>query len=467
MGVSADPSIRVDALYRAYRQDVYRSLLRDLGSPADADDGTQAVFLNAFRALDRGCKPHAARAWLLAIAKNVARKTWRERARRDHDLEPDEIPAAEPGDESRRELVAVLETLPTGQRAALMLHELCGLEYGEISQRTGQSVAGVETSVFRARQAVRTAMRGNGALDHDVAAKLLKRLVAGKLTRGEREGVQAHLEGCPDCASVETRLRSTRSRTRLLSWLLSAPGAAQRLLALLQASPARGLGAVAVCALGLAGLAGDRPGQPDARPFSPDPEPVRAARVPVPGTGVGVGATSVSAVRIVPRTRAVVGAEPARTRAKPTRTKLVARRPGADAAPLPRGSERDTQPGAGRSSAAAPAPATGAPSPYVGRAAVEPPVLPKPAALPPVTVPDVGHQVVDDMLGLVDGPLPGDLDSAGAAVTGTATDVANDVGVVARSVTDDARRVAGATDLSDPVDALPTVAAVPPLPLPG
>ena len=152
--LSPDPSVRVDALYRAHRQDVYRLLLRDLGTPADADDATQTVFLHAYRALERGCRPHAARAWLLAIAKNVARRTWRDRNHTCDHVELDELPAAEPGDEARRDLIAVLETLPAGQRKALVLHELYGLPYEEISHLTQQSLAGVETSVFRARQAV-------------------------------------------------------------------------------------------------------------------------------------------------------------------------------------------------------------------------------------------------------------------------------------------------------------------------
>jgi len=50
-------SARTDALFRAHHDEVYRTLLRDLGSPADAEDGTQAVFLSAFRSLERGCAP--------------------------------------------------------------------------------------------------------------------------------------------------------------------------------------------------------------------------------------------------------------------------------------------------------------------------------------------------------------------------------------------------------------------------
>jgi RNA polymerase sigma-70 factor (ECF subfamily) len=257
--LSRDPRAGADALYRAYRQDVYRSLLRDLGSPADADDGTQTVFLSAFRSLDRGCRPHAARAWLLAIAKNVARRMWRERAGAGVELEPDSVAAAEPPDESRRELVAALETLPEGQRTTLVLHELYGLRYDEISQLTQQTVAGVETSVFRARRAVRTALRDNGALGHEAAARLLARYVAGKLTRQERVSLQAHVEKCAECTDAEAKLRSRRVRSHVLQWILAVPAAVQRMAAFVQSTPLRGAGAVAVCAAALASAAGDGP----------------------------------------------------------------------------------------------------------------------------------------------------------------------------------------------------------------
>jgi len=160
-------SARTDALFRAHHDEVYRTLLRDLGSPADAEDGTQAVFLSAFRSLERGCAPWSARAWLLAIAKNVARRAWRERARAAEGFEPDDVPAAEAPDEARRELFDALEALPAPQSRALLLHELCGMRYDEISEVTEQTVAGVETTVFRARRAVRSALLNDGALGHD------------------------------------------------------------------------------------------------------------------------------------------------------------------------------------------------------------------------------------------------------------------------------------------------------------
>ncbi len=193
-------SARTDALFRAHHDEVYRSLLRDLGSPADAEDGTQAVFLSAFRSLERGCAPWSARAWLLAIAKNVARRTWRERARAAEGFEPDDVPAAEAPDDARRELFDALEALPASQSRALLLHELWGMRYDEISEVTEQSVAAVETTVFRARRAVRSALLNDGALGSRGSRQA---------PRAVRRG-QAHPSGARSAAGAPRALRGVR-----------------------------------------------------------------------------------------------------------------------------------------------------------------------------------------------------------------------------------------------------------------
>jgi RNA polymerase sigma-70 factor, ECF subfamily len=424
--VSPDPRSRVDVLYRMYRHDVYRSLLRDLGSPADADDCTQTVFLSAMRALDRGCRPHAARAWLLAIAKNVARKAWRDR-RIAVELEPDALAADESPGESRRELFAVLETLPSGQRTALVLHELYGLEYAEISELTDQTVAGVETSVFRGRKAVRTAMQNGGAVGHDDASRLLRRLVDGKLTRNEREAVAAHVRGCEECATVEAGLRSGKRRRGVFLWLLSAPSAAQRLLGFLQASPARGLGAVGVCVLGLAAMPSDRPADAG----------IRAAAAPVfPAAAAPSTAVAARQPVLVPQTPAAKPQRPS------TSTSVRVVTPAGHPAPVA-GSRRSSAPRVRHAQPERP-PAAGPGQRPSGRAEARDastpprvttesvrravPALPEPIrATSPVDVDGTVGNVVD----LVDEAASGDPTGTGAAADATVGGALEDTGLPA------------------------------------
>ena len=430
--LSSDPRVGVERLYRAYRQDVYRSLLRDLGGPADADDCTQAVFLSAMRALDRGCRPRAARAWLLAIAKNVARKRWRERAQPAVELDDDTLPAGNGADDARRELFAVLEELPAAQRNALVLHELYGLDYAEISALTDQTQAGIETAVFRARRTVRTAMRDAGALQHDAASKLLGRLVDGKLTRNEREAVAAHVQTCPSCAADEAALRDGkgRGRSRFVFWVLSIPSAAQRLVGLLQASPARGLGAIGACALGLAAMPGDRPVDPSSGPATPS---VVGADV-TPRPAAAAAPSSVRASK--PDPRAVTHQQPTpvtrRSATPPGRRAAVERgrlQAGSPVVPKPGRETRAPADQPARPAARAERPAGSNPQPGAAKSAiVSVPSLPAPVATEtPVDV----ERTVGNLVDVVGAATSGDLKGTGAAVDATVGGVLEDAGLPA------------------------------------
>jgi RNA polymerase sigma factor (sigma-70 family) len=82
-----DPDRSFERIYRRHRREVYGSVLRDVRDPDEAEDVTQAAFLNAFRALRRGDRPEKPRAWLLTIARNVVRRRARLRAVRPQEVE--------------------------------------------------------------------------------------------------------------------------------------------------------------------------------------------------------------------------------------------------------------------------------------------------------------------------------------------------------------------------------------------
>jgi RNA polymerase sigma-70 factor (ECF subfamily) len=153
-----------ERLYRRHRGDVYRSVLRDVRNPDDAEDVTQAAFLNAYRALRRGSEPEKPRAWLLTIAQNVTRRSFRARATRPQEveLEAEALAAPEPGGPSATEIREALARLRPNQRAALVLREIGGLSYAEVAETLGLSVAAVETLLFRARRALREELAAAG-----------------------------------------------------------------------------------------------------------------------------------------------------------------------------------------------------------------------------------------------------------------------------------------------------------------
>ena len=202
-----------ERLYRKHVHAVYRYSLAVLHNEADAEDVTQTTFLNAYRAFQRGERPHTPHNWLIKIAHNVCRQRFRESSRRPREVELDDahtpattenadVPSA---DEIRR----ALGFLAFNQRAALVMRELEGRSYAEIAQVLDISVAAVETLMFRARRALREQLEGG--LTCDEAEKTLTILEKRKLSRTERGALRAHLRECKDCATLERRQRAQRT----------------------------------------------------------------------------------------------------------------------------------------------------------------------------------------------------------------------------------------------------------------
>jgi RNA polymerase sigma factor (sigma-70 family) len=153
--VDADRSFEL--IYRRHRREVYGSVLRDLRDPDEAEDVTQAAFLNAFRAMRRGDRPEKPRAWLLTIARNVVRRRARQRAEQPQEVELDSEPFLTLGEEqgsASADIHAALLRLTEAQREAILLREIQGRSYAEIAFELGLSLAAVEALIFRARRAL-------------------------------------------------------------------------------------------------------------------------------------------------------------------------------------------------------------------------------------------------------------------------------------------------------------------------
>jgi RNA polymerase sigma-70 factor (ECF subfamily) len=149
--------VTFEELYRGHRADVFRDALRELGNVHDAEDVTQAAFVDAYRAVLGGTQPQSPRAWLLAIAENVRRRRFRTAQRRPRELPLDEdFPlAAELPHEQAHALAEALAALPPEQRRVFALRELAGLSYDEIADEVDSTVGAVQMLLFRARRTLR------------------------------------------------------------------------------------------------------------------------------------------------------------------------------------------------------------------------------------------------------------------------------------------------------------------------
>ena len=129
----------------------------------DAEDVVQDAFVRALKYFDgfRGEAATSARAWLLAIVRNTA-YSWQRRHRADAlATEFDETqhsPAAEETQADGEALWSALERLAPEFREVIVLRELHGLSYKEISEVAGVPVGTVMSRLSRARERLREAL---------------------------------------------------------------------------------------------------------------------------------------------------------------------------------------------------------------------------------------------------------------------------------------------------------------------
>jgi RNA polymerase sigma-70 factor (ECF subfamily) len=162
-----------------YQQTTYSFVLRMLGDPNTAADVTQDTFIAAFRGISSFHAGSSFRAWLLRIASNMAYDHWRRVQRRPAEsldlLIDEEEPHAEgllsalaatntegnPEElllsQELQELIQQgLQELPLDQRVAVVLCDVEGFSYEEISASTQSALGTVRSRIARGRARLRT-----------------------------------------------------------------------------------------------------------------------------------------------------------------------------------------------------------------------------------------------------------------------------------------------------------------------
>jgi len=169
-GMSRAYGVTAAELHERHLEDVFRYVLRRVGTQEEAEDVTAEVFTAAFVALPRfrgQCPPYL---WLLSIARRKIIDARRRRAARRETLASelegdsanvqalhDALVAAEGPEaavmraEARRMLGQLVAQLGADQREALLLHYMEGLSVAEIAVVMARSHASVKSLLQRAR----------------------------------------------------------------------------------------------------------------------------------------------------------------------------------------------------------------------------------------------------------------------------------------------------------------------------
>lgn len=169
----ADDAQAARALVERHREAVYRLARSAIGDAEEAFDITQQAFVAAFAALHRYDPARPFRGWIAAIALNKCRDHARRRAVRHFlgfplpdnaaDWIADEHPSPETVAADRAELAATaraIAALPSSLKDVLILRTIEGLSQEETAQALGISAKAAETRLYRARQKLAAAMRG-------------------------------------------------------------------------------------------------------------------------------------------------------------------------------------------------------------------------------------------------------------------------------------------------------------------
>jgi RNA polymerase sigma-70 factor, ECF subfamily len=163
-------SERFGILVVRYQDRLFNGLARMLGSAADADDVLQESFLQAFRKLSSFRESSSFYTWIYRIAINAAINL-RRRERRSVNLsdnaqfhdqlvtDPDSGPARRmEQSEEVRELQEALNQLSDEHRNILVLREIEGMSYEDISQILDMPIGTVRSRLHRARLQLRDSL---------------------------------------------------------------------------------------------------------------------------------------------------------------------------------------------------------------------------------------------------------------------------------------------------------------------
>ncbi len=156
----SSPSQDSAKLVDAHLAEVYRYAFRLSGTPWDAEELTQQVFLIAIENLGQLRHPEAARSWLFAILRHCflrGQRRWQPQRATDMDIDlthwAEEMPEAEAIDSES--LQAALNKLPGEFRLVVLMYYFEQCSYREIAEKLALPIGTVMSRLARGKAALR------------------------------------------------------------------------------------------------------------------------------------------------------------------------------------------------------------------------------------------------------------------------------------------------------------------------
>lgn len=172
-----------EILVERYQSRIINLITRFIGDPDRAQDIAQEVFIRVYRNRERYRKSGKFSTWIFTIAANLAKNEIRRKVRHRRVVSLDEerefgslgdtLPDERPGPKQtleRRELevmiLKAIEDLPERYRMALVLRDIEGLSYDEVSKVLGIPGGTVRSRINRARLMVKEKLESHVRVDY-------------------------------------------------------------------------------------------------------------------------------------------------------------------------------------------------------------------------------------------------------------------------------------------------------------
>jgi RNA polymerase sigma factor (sigma-70 family) len=223
-------------IHDRYRQRLFAYTRQMLaGSPQDAEDALQEIFVRAYGGLRANDRQLALRAWLYRVAHNRCI----DELRRPPLPAPEVMdclhpPAQDPATkveqrDALRRLITDVQRLPDQQRSALLMRELGGMPYADLAGALGVTVPAVKSLLVRARVGLAQASEAR-----DVACAQIREELILAHDRGVRaSGVaRRHMRDCRGCREFRTEVRGVSRQFAALAPALGPAGVLAKLLGL-------------------------------------------------------------------------------------------------------------------------------------------------------------------------------------------------------------------------------------------
>lgn len=152
-----------EKLVNQYASRVSNIIYQMLGSPNEVDDLAQEVFIKVYQHLKYFRKESKVFTWIYRITVNTVWDYLRkQKYRKTVPLEGIEPTHTDTNGELKELLSAEIKRLPIKYRTILILKDIEGLSYKEISNILRCRIGTVESRLFRAREALRERLEKTG-----------------------------------------------------------------------------------------------------------------------------------------------------------------------------------------------------------------------------------------------------------------------------------------------------------------